>query len=468
MLKECHVHRGYCEQDRDLVALQDLQGLRRLEPRDQGQVRTHRDGCVHPHRLAERVEQRQAAEDDIVGADVHEADRDLGVAPHVGVGQLGTLGGSRRARRVEHDRGVLVVALDEGDRLVGHDLAEEFRRHDADELRARLGGALAGLLGDAVPGEQGPGLGVAQDEGDLAGLVQRIHRDHDAAGPEDAVVDDRHVRDVGHRHRDPVTGLDAELLEPAGDPGGALGEHAVGDDRVIEGDGGGCGGRLRGAGEVAGEVHGRPSRRWGSRPGWAGAAGGFHCRAVWAAVSRWAASGTSRGGGAAGGAGGRSARRGRRSGRPERDAEGWLLGRRTGRRARLPTALQAGSDSIPASRSSASEVAKVLVRCSASRKVMSPSTTLRHSTRSPQTFLCRSTTRSPPWTSPRPLGGSSGTRLGKAVAAGVRAGSLDAVRDVESRHRGVADEDGTGTHVGEGPQVVGQGLSQAGRLTLRR
>ena len=288
MLQKRDVHGGHGEQDRDLVALQDLQGLRRLEPGDQGQVGADRDGCVHPDGLAERVEQRQASEHDVVRADVDEADGDLGVAPHVGVGQLGALGGARRARGVEHDRGVLVVAIDEGDGLVGHHLAQELRRDDGDELRARLGRSLAGLLGDAIPREEGPGLGVAQHEGDLAGLVQGVHRDHDAAGPEDAVVDDRHVRDVGHRHRDPVSRLDTDLLEPAGDAGGALGEHPVGDDGLVERDGGGGGGRLGSAGEVAGEVHGRPSRGWGRGRGWA-VAGGFHCRAVQARFSRWGA-----------------------------------------------------------------------------------------------------------------------------------------------------------------------------------
>ncbi|MCU0283733.1 MAG: hypothetical protein MUD13_07530 [Candidatus Nanopelagicales bacterium] len=257
MLQQGDVHRGHAEHDGAAVALEHLERLGGIEAWQQGDRAAGEDRGVHPDGLAERVEQRQPAEDDVVRGEPDHVDAQLGVAGHVRVAELGALRAARGPRRVEHDGGVLVVTVDQRDRLVRHHGAEELRRHHADELRARLRRALAGLLGDAVPGEEDARLRVAQHVGELAGLVERVDRHDDPAGPEDAVVDDRHVRDVRQRHRHPVARRDAEGLQPARHPGRALGEHAVGDDRVVEDDRGLGGVRLG----AAGEVGGRPCRR---------------------------------------------------------------------------------------------------------------------------------------------------------------------------------------------------------------
>ena len=71
------VHRRHALEDRDLVALDDLERLARLEARDQRQARADADGGVEPAGLPEGVEQRQRAEQDVL---------------------LGRLGERRRAR----------------------------------------------------------------------------------------------------------------------------------------------------------------------------------------------------------------------------------------------------------------------------------------------------------------------------------------------------------------------------------
>ena len=95
----------------------------------------------------------------------------------------------------------------------------EGRRLDLDQLGAGVGGAVARLGAEAVPGEQQLGARVLQVEGDLAPLEQHVHRHDDAAGPQHAVVGDRELGDVGQHHPDPVARLDA-LRRAAASPGG--------------------------------------------------------------------------------------------------------------------------------------------------------------------------------------------------------------------------------------------------------
>ena len=69
----------------------------------------------------------------------------------------------------------------------------EALRLDLDQLGAGVGGPAAGLLGEAVPGEQQLRAGVLQVEGDLAPLQQHVHRHDHAAGAQHAVVGDREL-----------------------------------------------------------------------------------------------------------------------------------------------------------------------------------------------------------------------------------------------------------------------------------
>ena len=111
------------------------------------------------------------------------------------------------------------VSARPGGRLVLGQRRREARRLDLDQLDAGVGGALARLGGEAVPGEQQLRAGVLQVEGDLAPLQQHVHRHDDAAGAQHAVVGDRELGDVGQHHADPVARLDAPS-RAAASPGG--------------------------------------------------------------------------------------------------------------------------------------------------------------------------------------------------------------------------------------------------------
>ena len=95
---------------------------------------------------------------------------------------------------------------------------------DQEEVLAGVGGLEPGVpalpdrqLGGALEAEVGDRLGVGQVVGDLAALEQHVERDHDRAGLEDAVVDDREVRQVRAAQRDLVARLDPALDEQVGD-----------------------------------------------------------------------------------------------------------------------------------------------------------------------------------------------------------------------------------------------------------
>ena len=209
------VHRGHALEDVDLVALDDLQRLARLEARQQGQRATAPDRRVHPAGLAEGVKQRQRPEHHRLAAQVEQIAGPSGVERQVGVGELGTLGLARGARRVEQHRGVIVGRVGDGRVRRGRaHLLLEVARLDEQALGARLLGAGLGVVGEPVPGEDQLGPRVRQVVGDLALLEQHVHRHDDAAGPQHAVVADREVRDVGQHDPDPVAALEA-VLAPA-------------------------------------------------------------------------------------------------------------------------------------------------------------------------------------------------------------------------------------------------------------
>jgi len=57
------------------------------------------------------------------------------------------------------------------------------------------------------------GLAVLEQVADLAGLVLRVHRNDDPAGPKRPVERDHELRQVGEIERDAVVLADAALLE---------------------------------------------------------------------------------------------------------------------------------------------------------------------------------------------------------------------------------------------------------------
>ena len=79
----------------------------------------------------------------------------------------------------------------------------------------RIGGALGGLPGGGVPGQQHLGTRVVQIIADLTLLEQRVHRHHDGADGQRAVEGDRERRDVRQHEPDAVAGLDPARGERA-------------------------------------------------------------------------------------------------------------------------------------------------------------------------------------------------------------------------------------------------------------
>jgi ribosome-associated protein len=103
-----------------------------------------------------------------------------------------------------------------------------------------------------------------------ARLEQDVHRHDHAAGPQDAVVDRREVRDVGQHDPDAVAGADALALEHRRDTRAGLVEQPVVEGGVVELAGDDVRVLGRGSREVQGEVMGhganlihRPPRPYG-------------------------------------------------------------------------------------------------------------------------------------------------------------------------------------------------------------
>ena len=229
------VHRRDALEDGHPVVGEDPQRVVGGEPRQHGQTRPRRHRDVERAGLAERVEQRQPAEDHVLRARADEVGtHHLGVADEVGVGELGALRLAGRAGGIEEHRGVLAVPVCH--LLVrgggGQEIAEADRIDD-DRLRVRVLGAAARFVRELVPGEDQPRPGVAEVISHLPPLEQRVHRDDHTARAEHAVVGDGELGDVGHHDPDPVAGLETALPQHPGDQGARLVEFGVGGRGVI-------------------------------------------------------------------------------------------------------------------------------------------------------------------------------------------------------------------------------------------
>ena len=93
----------------------------------------------------------------------------------------------------------------------------ELARLDEDELGARLVGPGLRRVGEVAPGEEDLGLWVLEVERHLAALEQDVHGDDDPAGPQDAVVRQREVRDVREHDADAIARFDAFALQQSSD-----------------------------------------------------------------------------------------------------------------------------------------------------------------------------------------------------------------------------------------------------------
>ena len=111
------VHRRHAVEVGDPVALHRLQRFAGVEFGHQREAGADPSEAFIADRLAEGVEERQGAEDDVAGADLAgRAGGDVGVAGEVGVGQLGALRLAGRARGVEDHRGVVLGGVGEAGR----------------------------------------------------------------------------------------------------------------------------------------------------------------------------------------------------------------------------------------------------------------------------------------------------------------------------------------------------------------
>jgi len=149
------VHGRHALEDRHPVAIDNLQRPRGVEPRNERQGRSDRDGGVEPTGLAEGVEQRQAPHHDVLGPQVQQgAGCHRRVGAQVGVRELGAFRLPGRAGGVEDDRGVLPRAAHRlrVRREVGEHLLQRAGR-DHDGLGACRLRPPGGLVGHLVPGE---------------------------------------------------------------------------------------------------------------------------------------------------------------------------------------------------------------------------------------------------------------------------------------------------------------------------
>ncbi len=225
------VHRRHTHEDVDVLTDDQVQCARPVESRQQHQRRAGVEAGVHGAGLAERVEQRQASEDDVVlGQTQHRIGRDDRIHGDVQVGEDRPLGGAGGARRVEDDRGILGLGVDvRGHRIDGRRALVE----PVDPLTAQHGEHLdAGLLGRRFAlfeqrsrADQQLRAGVGQGVGDLPSDQQCVHRDHDRAEREHREVGPRKVGHVGDEYRHPVAGADALLGQHRGVPARLLPER---------------------------------------------------------------------------------------------------------------------------------------------------------------------------------------------------------------------------------------------------
>jgi hypothetical protein len=233
------VHGRHAEQRRDAVAFDDRERLGGIEAGQERQARADAHAAVQAGGQPEDVEERQPAQGDHLRAGVDEIDRDVGRRVQIAVRELRPLRRARRSRRVEDQRGVVVVAIGElTDRLGLAQRLLERPALDEHALGAGLGSARLRGRGEPVPGHQDAGAGVAEVEGDLALLQKRVHRDDDRPEPQGAEECEREVGEVGKHEADAVAGSDALRGEQPGDAGAGLVEDGVRQLELVELEGG--------------------------------------------------------------------------------------------------------------------------------------------------------------------------------------------------------------------------------------
>jgi hypothetical protein len=157
---------------------------------------------------------------------------------------------------------------------------------DGDALDPDLVGALAGLLGHVLPGEDDLCPGVLEVVLDLATLEQWVHRYDDRTRREGSVEQDREGGDVGQHQTDPVTRTDSLGRQQRRDPARTVLEFPVGHHHVVEAHRRTIGVLLGCLAQVVGEIghvglQGRSSRsRFGATPRWGAPLPGRHCDPV--------------------------------------------------------------------------------------------------------------------------------------------------------------------------------------------
>ena len=209
------------------------------------------------------MEQRQAAEDHILFGDLEHVHAQLAVAEQVVVGQFGAFGLPGGSRGVKHDGGVAGQRIGHfGDCLRSVQQSQEtgtIDGHHVDRIAPRVlssPGRPGKHLGrDAFPGERQGRLGIRQVVSDFPGFQQRIHRNHDAPGPQHPVKNRRHLRQVRADQCHPVASLDALGGEQ---PGHFLAEpvqRRITELRLVHFDRGPIRERRRRGGQHRGNIH---------------------------------------------------------------------------------------------------------------------------------------------------------------------------------------------------------------------
>ena len=161
------------------------------------------------------------------------------IAAQVGVAQLGSLRLAGGARGVQDHRGVLGGLARRPCRWARRRPVPARSRRASVTITWVPVTPAAFCASSANSGKTTATLApaVLPGEGDLAGLQQRVHRHHDRPEPQDRVVDDREVADVGHDHGHPVPGGDAALGQDGREAGRGPVQRGVGEDLLALLDG---------------------------------------------------------------------------------------------------------------------------------------------------------------------------------------------------------------------------------------
>jgi hypothetical protein len=158
--------------------------------------------------------------------------------------------------------GVVLARLGHlGHRLGGADQLLELAGLHQDALGARLLGAGLRVIGEPLPGKEQLRARVLEVEGHLALSEQHVHRHDDAAGAQDAVVDDREIGDVGQHDPDAVPAGEAVLAQETDEMRAGAVELPVRQLDVVEADRDVVGVVAGGVNQDLGQVHCRPPVR---------------------------------------------------------------------------------------------------------------------------------------------------------------------------------------------------------------